>query len=161
MAKIFISHSSRDEKLIRILLDFLQMGMGISREEIFCTSYPDELPTGNPFIEIIRREMRNCEAAFLVITDNFIKSPFCLTELGAAWGLGKRIYPLLLVSLDKVENTPLKGLQVRYLDDKNDVSAVYDELRDNGIITRTSTAEYMRRLPEFMREISLMSHIKR
>ena len=158
MAKIFIIHSSRDRELIRILLDFLQIGMGISRDEIFCTSYPEELPTGDNFIEIIRKQMRNCEAAFLVITDNFLKSQFCLTEMGAAWGLGKRIYPILLVSLDKVEKTPLKGLQVRFLNNENDISAIYDELRNNGIITRTSTAEYIHRLPEFMQQIRIRAN---
>ena len=45
MAKLFISHSSKDRELIKTLVEFLQMGMGISRGEIFCTSYPEELPT--------------------------------------------------------------------------------------------------------------------
>lgn len=157
MAKIFISHSVRDGELIRILVDFLQMGMGIGRSEIFCTSYPETLPTGENFIEEIRRQMVNCEAVFFMLTDNFLKSQFCLTEMGAAWGLGKRIYPLLLVNLDKLERTPLKGLQVRFLNKENDVSAIYDELRNDGIITRTSTAEYMRRLPEFIQEITAQS----
>ena len=158
MAKIFISHSVRDKELIRTLVDFLQMGMGIGKEDIFCTSYPEELPSGENFIEIIRQQMRNCEAAFLVITDNFLRSPFCLTELGAAWGLGKRLFPLLLTSIDKVERTPLKGLQVRFLNKENDVSAIYDELRNNGIITKTSTAEYIRRLPEFIKQVHMQSN---
>lgn len=158
MAKIFISHSAMDKELIRSLVDFLQIGMGIERKDIFCTSYPEELPTGENFIEIIKQQMRNCEAAFFVITDNFLNSQFCLTEMGAAWGLGKRIFPLLLVSIDKMERTPLKGVQVRFLDRENDVSAIYDELRSNGIITKTSTAEYIHRLPEFMKQIQIRSN---
>lgn len=155
MAKIFISHSSKNRELIKTLVEFLQMGMGISRGEIFCTSFPEELPTGEQFIEAIRQEMKNCEVVFLVITEDFLRSQFCLTEMGAAWGLGKRVYPLILVNLEKIENTPLKGLQVRFLEKSNDINAIYDELRNHNIITKTSTSEYINRLDTFIRQVKV------
>ena len=155
MAKIFISHSSKNRELIKTLVEFLQMGMGVSRGEIFCTSYPESLPTGEQFIEAIREEMRNCEVVFFVITEDFLKSQFCLTEMGAAWGLGKRIYPLMLVKLEKIENTPLKGLQVRFLEKKSDINTIYDELRNYNILTRTSITEYINRIDEFLRQVQV------
>lgn len=155
MAKLFISHSSKDRELIKTLVEFLQMGMGISRGEIFCTSYPEELPTGEQFIEVIKKEMINCEVVFFVITDEFLRSQFCLTEMGAAWGLGKRIYPLMLVKLERIENTPLKGIQVRFLEKQSDVNAIYDELRNCNIITRTSITEYINRIDAFVRQVEV------
>lgn len=89
MAKIFISHSTKNRELIKILVEFLQMGMGISRGDIFCTSYPEELPTGEQFIEEIRQKMKNCEVVFLVITEDFLRSQFCLTEMGLHGGSEK------------------------------------------------------------------------
>lgn len=158
MAKVFISHSSKDEALISIFMEFLQMGMGIEKKDIFCTARSEELHTGEDFILRIREQMRDCEVAFFVITNNFLKSQFCLTEMGAAWGLGKRVYPLLLVGIDKIEKTPLKGLQVRFLGKENDISAIYDELRACSVITRTSTAEYMRRLPDFIKQVQILTN---
>lgn len=157
MAKIFISHSSKDEKIVKLLTEFLQMGMGIARENIFCTSYSKTLRTGEAFIEEIREAMQDCEMVFFLITDHFLESQFCLTEMGAAWGLGKRICPLLLVDVSCIEHTPLKGIQVRFLKESEDVSAVYDELRDAGIITSTSTAEYIKRLPAFMETLQSLT----
>ena len=155
MAKIFISHSTEDEKLIKIFVEFLMLGMGIEQKEVFCTSYSETLLTGENFIDAIRQGMKDCEVTFLIITDNYLKSPFCLAEMGAAWGLGKKIIPLLLVSLDRVERTPLKGLQVRFLNREKDISAIYDELRNGGVIARTSTSEYMCRLPDFMQKMEM------
>ena len=153
---IFVSHSSKDRELVHILVEFLQVGMGIGRDRIFCTSYPNELPTGRPFNDIIRERMKVCDAVFLVITDNFLRSQYCLAEMGAAWVKCDATYPLLLTGLEKLAKTPLQGVQVRVLTNENDVSVVYDELRNSGIITGASTAEYMRRLPKFIRQIQML-----
>ena len=50
MEKIFISHSSEDEVLVKDFVEFIQMGMGFSRDDIFCTSYQNELLTGKDFV---------------------------------------------------------------------------------------------------------------
>lgn len=158
MAKVFISHSSKDREIVTSVLDFLQMGMGIAREEIFCTSYPNELPTGEAFITKIKEELENCEAVIFLITEQYLKSQFCLAELGAAWGLSKRIFPLLLVDFDKLEGTPLKGMQMRRLDKENDISVVYDEFCTCGVILRQCTSEYINRLPSFIRQIKVITN---
>lgn len=157
MAKIFVSHSSMNKEIAKCFVDFLQMGMGIAREEIFCTSYPNALPTGEEFIKKIKEELEDCEAVIFLVTDQYLKSQFCLAELGAAWGLGKKIYPLLLVDIEKIEKTPLKGLQVLFLDHENDISRVYDEFCSRRIISKPCTAEYIKRLPEFMGQISVLT----
>lgn len=58
MAGVFISHSSENKELVKIFLDFLQMGMGVKRDEIFCTSLSDSLPTGEAFIPKIKEELK-------------------------------------------------------------------------------------------------------
>ena len=155
MAKIFISHSTLNREVARAFVDFLQMGMGIAREEIFCTSYPNTLPTGEGFINKIKEELENCEAVIFLITEQYLKSQFCLAELGAAWGLGKKIYPLLLVNFEKIERTPLKGLQALFLNNENDISVVYDEFCSRGIISRPCTSEFMKRLPIFIQQLNV------
>ena len=157
MAKIFISHSSEDQEMVRSFADFLQRGMGVSRTDIFCTSYPSALLTGEPFIERIKSQMADCEAVIFLFTERYLESSFCLAEMGAAWGLGKRIFPLLLVELERLERTPLKGVQVRRLDREEDISAVYDEFCNCGIIPGRNTAEYMREVPKFIRQVETIA----
>lgn len=154
MAKVFISHSSENKKLAEILVTFLQQGMGVNREEIFCTSYPDALPSGQAFIPKIKEALKGCEAVIFLITQEYLTSKFCLAEMGAAWGLGKRIYPLLTVNVDALNKTPLLGIQMRYLNNKGDISAIYDEFCDNHVNSKRSTAEFTDRLPAFIGEVN-------
>lgn len=76
--------------------------------------------------------------------------------MGAAWGLGKRIYPLLTVDVQKLDRTPLKGIQMRHLDNKNDMSVLYDEFYKYGINQGRCTAEYTERMPEFIQKVKML-----
>ncbi|MGN0506933.1 MAG: toll/interleukin-1 receptor domain-containing protein [Lachnospiraceae bacterium] len=150
MAKIFISHSVEDKEIVKKFIEFLQMGMGVRRDDIFCTSYPSALPTGHAFIEKIKSELQDCEAVMFIITENYLKSQFCIAELGAAWGLGKRVYPLLLVDFGRLDRTPLKGIQMRKLNSREDISTVYDELCESGIVNKQCTSTYMEKLEVYL-----------
>lgn len=158
MSKVFISHSTANNEIVKLFVDFLKNGMGVAQGDIFCTSYPNTLPTGKSFIEKIREELGNCEAVIFLITDQYLKSQFCLAELGAAWALGKQIYPLLLVDIEKIEKTPLKGVQVLFLDREQDVTTLYDELCAERIIQDRCTSEYMGKLPEFIQKLKERIH---
>ena len=46
MKKIFISYSSKNQRLVEAFTKFLQLGMGMNKSDIFCTAYPDMLETG-------------------------------------------------------------------------------------------------------------------
>ena len=153
MAKIFISYSSKNEELAKLLKDFLQMGMGIARDEIFCTADSYTLLTGEEFIESIRNGIEKSEAVILLITEEYLKSQFCLAEMGAAWYSQKKVYPLLTVKYELLENTPIKGLQMRRLDASRDIGAVYDEFYKNEIITSRCTPEYMERIEPFISQV--------
>lgn len=41
MNGIFISHSTKNKKLVEQVMELLQLGMGIGRNHIFCTSLYD------------------------------------------------------------------------------------------------------------------------
>lgn len=154
MSKIFISHSSENKELVKMLVEFLQIGMGVNGNDIFCTSLPRSLPTGEAFIEKIKKELKESEAVIFLITEEYLKSLFCITEMGAAWALGKQIYPLLTVKVEKLNRTPLLGLQMRFLNSADDLSVIYDEFCENGITMGRRTAEYNRRLPKFIEDVN-------
>lgn len=113
MSKIFLSHASKDVQLVDRFFEFLQLGMGLERTEIFCSLKKGNLPTGENFIEKIREEIKECKAVIFLITEAYLESKFCLTELGAAWALGQSIYPLIVPPLTykDIEKTPMLGNQ--------------------------------------------------
>ena len=90
MAKVFISYSSRNQELALCFIEFLQLGMGIRKSDIFCTVFPDSLTTGENFIERIRTEIESCEVVISLITGEYLQSTFCIAEMGIAWGMRKR-----------------------------------------------------------------------
>ena len=86
MKKIFISYCTKNKELAEAFIEFLQLGMGIAKQDIFCTAYLEMLETGGKFSEKIRQQLQNCEAFVSLITEEYLKSAFCLVEMGAAWG---------------------------------------------------------------------------
>lgn len=88
MKKIFISYCTKNKELAEAFIEFLQLGMGIAKQDIFCTAYLEMLETGGNFSEKIRQQLQNCEAFVSLITEEYLKSAFALWK----WGLhGDRI----------------------------------------------------------------------
>ena len=96
--KIFISHSSKDEKIIKqFTKDILIAGCGVRPNEIFCTLDNSTIHTGDDFRSEIVRGMKECDFILLMISNNYKESEVCLNEMGAAWTLdNKTILPLVL-----------------------------------------------------------------
>ncbi len=96
--KIFISHSSKDEKIIKqFTKDILIAGCGLRQNWIFCTLDHSSIHTGEDFRNEIVRGMRECDFIILMISNNYKESEVCLNEMGAAWALtGKTVLPFVL-----------------------------------------------------------------
>lgn len=150
MASVFISYSTKDQELAAHFIEFLQLGMGVQRNDIFCTAFSEALPTGANFIEKIREEIESCKVVISLITDTYLKSTFCIIEMGVAWGMRKCYFPLLLVPYEHLNGTPLCGMQMRRLNNEADISTVYDELFACQVSKGRQTAEFNRRLPQFI-----------
>lgn len=158
MAKVFISYSSRNQELAEYFIEFIQLGMGVQKRDIFCTAFPEALPTGENFIEKIRTELESCEAVISLITEEYLRSTFCVAEMGIAWGMRKSYFPLLLVPYERLNRTPLCGVQMRRMDSREDISTVYDELFVSHVIQGRQTAEFNKRLPEFIEHMNGLKH---
>ena len=140
---IFLSHSTKDKDLVDRFVDFLDVTFKIDRSEIYCTSLKGtkRIRTGDNFINDIRENITSTEVV-LYLTPNFLKSNFCLSELGASWALGKKIYPILVPPLEKeaLKSTPLNGVaQFLELKSEDALFDMADEFKDMGIINEIST----------------------
>lgn len=157
MAKVFISYCSKNRELVEAFMEFLQLGMGVHRSDIFCTVYSEALPTGTDFIAKIREQLRECTAVISLITEEYLKSPFCMVEMGAAWAMCGSYFPILTVPFEKLKNTPLQNMQMRRLSSVEDLSAIYDELHTCGVLTDYQTARIYKKVAEFVQLVEKLS----
>lgn len=97
LKKIFISHSSIDNDIVKKFVDnILRLGLGLSDKDIFCTSIEGmNILNGDDFRTKIVNELKESHAAVLIITENYKESEVCLNEMGAIWALGLIRFPLI------------------------------------------------------------------
>jgi hypothetical protein len=141
---IFLSHAVADRDLVDRFVDFLNIAFKIDRSQIYCTSLKGtkRIRTGNNFITDIKEHIEDTEVVLFFLTPNYLNSAFCLSELGAAWSLGKRIYPILIPPLDynSLDATPLKGVtQFIKLKDEESIFDIADDFKEMNLISDIGT----------------------
>ena len=141
MPKVFISHASADKNIVCLFKDIiLKGGIGLSDADIFFTSSPETgVPIGKNIPEYIKKNLRDCDYAFLMISENYKKSEVCLNEMGAAMVLSKRLFPILLYDydFDKVGWLIDRDL-CAMIDDQERLDEIRDIFCEDGIKTCTS-----------------------
>lgn len=150
MAKIFLSHSVKNKELVENFIEFLQLALGISRGDIFCTIAVEDLYTGENFMERIRKELQDSTAVISLITEEYLQSKMCLIEMGAGWSMaGKRFIPITTLPFERLKDMPLAGVQIRKMD-QDGLSAVFGEFIGYGICDAQNVTEFTRHLPKYM-----------
>ena len=96
--RIFISHSSKDVQIVSNFVDhILCLGIGINRNDIFCTSIEDTaIRNGEDIRKHIQDNIRCADYSFLIISDNYKASEICLNEMGAVWAYDSNVRLYLL-----------------------------------------------------------------
>lgn len=153
--KVFISHSSRDDKLVKdFIRKILILGLGIERSDVFCTSLEGaDIRSGDDFKETIHEGIRNSEVAILIITSNYKKSEVCLNEMGALWIVCKNVIPLIVEPIDYynvgfIHNTS----QILKISSKHDLLKLVD---DHKYLQRgdVNLANYNAQIESFISEL--------
>ena len=94
--RIFVSHSSEDATLTRALVKLLRSALNLNPEEIRATSVDgSRLPGGADTDEQLLADLRQAEVAVGIISSASLDSLYVAWELGARWGLGKRMIPVM------------------------------------------------------------------
>ena len=95
--EIFISHSHNDEDLVNILVKAINNNLYIPENAIRCSSLSGyKLDLGALPAEQLRVELKSAKLIIALITPYSQKSNWVLFELGASWGLGCNVIPLLV-----------------------------------------------------------------
>ena len=100
--RIFISHSSKDKDIMEKFTDhILQLGIGLSHEDIFCTSIEEMgIKNSEDIRRHIRENVRSADFSFLMISKNYKASEICLNEMGAVWATDNRVRYYILPDVD-------------------------------------------------------------
>lgn len=108
---VLISHSSKDARLALALIELLRLGLGLHADQIRCSSVDGyRLPAGVNTEAQLRTEVTSTPVLIGLITRDSLASPYVLFELGARWGQGDFMIPLLVgVRPDELRG-PLTGL---------------------------------------------------
>ncbi|MGH9962637.1 MAG: hypothetical protein ACREBC_36905 [Pyrinomonadaceae bacterium] len=76
--------------------NFKYFWLDISEKKIRCTTVPGfQLEIGAHTSTSLKEEIQNCEAIIGILTENSLDSMYVMFELGAGWGLNKRVIPVL------------------------------------------------------------------
>ena len=113
MVKVFVSHSAQDEETIEKLVQLLQASFRLSASEIRCSSLDGyRCPPGDSCSRTLLDEIRRAPVFLGVISGASLESMYVALEVGARWGLGKDIIPLLTPGTPvRALDGPLRGLQ--------------------------------------------------
>jgi hypothetical protein len=109
---IFISHSSIDTDLANLILELLRFALNISSKEIRCTSVDGYRLSGGANVDsTLKNEVLNTKILIGLISEKSFDSAYVLFELGARWGTGKKLIPLLAPGMNA---NKLKGPIIGY-----------------------------------------------
>ena len=94
MARVFISHSSRDGELAARIKTWLE-------QQGFDTPFLDfdkhaGIPPGADWERTLYREIDQSQAIIIVQTQNWLESKWCFAEFTQARALGKAIFPVIM-----------------------------------------------------------------
>ena len=120
--RIFISHSSKDKDVIEKFTDYiLQLEIGLSPEDIFCTSIEEMgIRNGEDIRQHIKDNVQGADFSFLMLSKNYKESEICLNEMGAVWAADNRVRYYLLPNVDFKE--------IGWLCDTNKAEKLYDSV---------------------------------
>jgi hypothetical protein len=98
---VFVSHSVSDRELAKALIHLIEKALKIPARQIRCTSVDGyRLPVGTDTDEMLRREVSVARVFIGLITPAAVESPYVMFELGARWGSGGRLAPVLARGAD-------------------------------------------------------------
>ena len=152
MLKLFISHASEDEELARKIVVLISTALLLRADSIRCTSVDGyRLPAGADTNDQLRQEVLDSAAFIGILSHASMHSTWVLFELGARWGAGKNLIPLIAHgALMSLIDGPISGLNVIRADSRDQLHQLVGDLSGQLNIQPQSPAAYGRVLEDVL-----------
>ena len=152
--RVFISHSSNDVEVARLLINLLQKALHLRSDEIRCTSVDGyRMHAGVGFDEALRAEVHQAELLIGLITRDSAISAYVLFELGARWGAEKPMIPLL-ASGATFEHLggPLAGINALDARERGQVHQLLEDTAEHLGVPLDRSSSYESEIDELVQE---------
>ena len=128
--RLFISHSSKDTDFVNLLVELLRAALPLSAAQIRCTSIDGyRLPGGANTDIQLRQEVHDSDAFIGVISFHSIKSLYVVFELGARWGAGRSLIPLIAPgTVANILGGPLAGINALHSGNRSQIHQLISDL---------------------------------
>lgn len=127
---VFISHSARDQWVARQMTNVIEHRCRRYGVKTFLDE--KDLESGDHIPESIRESVRSCDEFLVLLTRRSATRTWVLVEMGAAWGLRKRIVAIMDdVTPEELPDIifPYKAVDINKFDDY--VGEVMDRAKGN------------------------------
>jgi hypothetical protein len=84
---IFLSHKSDDKAFADVVEEFI-MGLGVREDQLVYTTHPlHKIPLSLNTYDYLRENINSNIFMIFLLSDKYLESPACLSEMGASWVL--------------------------------------------------------------------------
>ncbi|MGH9466466.1 MAG: TIR domain-containing protein [Terriglobales bacterium] len=154
---IFLSHAHADRPLADLLRNTLLLGGVPERHIFYSSSRATGIPSGEGVRPYLQRSLQQAGLVIELVSETFLRSPWCLMELGGAWALGTSTHPVVVPPLTRdLVVQQIGDVQMGFLGTESDLDDLFDELHDRlakDVGIQTDTTPWNRAIRDFKREL--------
>ena len=152
--KIFISHSSKDSKIARSLIELIKTALNVQSSYIRCTSVDGyRLPSGASTDELLKQEVHHAEVLIGLISPDSTSSSYVMFELGARWGVSKPLIPLVIGSTaGELLSGPLSGINALMCTEAAQMQQFIGDLKDMLQLEAERPEVYQSKIDQLVRD---------
>lgn len=146
--RLFISHSSADLTVVEAVVDLIRAALPIAPHDLRCTSLEGyRLPGGVSVDERLRQEIHDAQSFVGLVSHRSLRSTYVVFELGARWGAGRHLVPLLAPGVPaSVLEAPLSTLNTLSCDSRAQLHQLIADLATTLGIEAHAPAAYQRQI---------------
>ncbi|SDJ19320.1 toll/interleukin-1 receptor domain-containing protein [Halanaerobium congolense] len=130
--KIFLSHIHEEREIAIFLKQKIEEEF-LRAVEVFVSSDDSCIGGGDLWLSRISEELEECNLVLILASPKALKRPWINFEAGAGWFMNKKVIPVCIKGVTPLTlEQPLKSLQVRNIEIKDDLRGLLFDIANNS-----------------------------
>ena len=154
LIQIFISHNIKDAEIAQDLVDLLEKALGISSDQIRCSSaIASGFEFGNSIDNQVRIDLMSAKIVIGLISKASLKSKYVLCELGACWASTNFFIPLHISPATKNElSSPLSDILAAACSEQGDMLKLIADIGEKIARTPIEAIKYHNKILDIVKK---------